>query len=44
MLMISLDANDLEERKIYRVHISGEKTKSEDSDEWAECYTKVKET
>jgi hypothetical protein len=25
MLMISLDANDLEERKIYRVHLSGEK-------------------
>ncbi len=41
--MISLDANDLEERKIYRVHISGEKIKSEDSDEWAECYTKVKD-
>ncbi len=43
MLMISLDANDLKERKIYRVHLSGEELKIEDSDEYAECYTKVKD-
>ena len=43
MLMISLDANDLEKRKIYRVHLSGEKIQHEDGDEWAECYTKVKD-
>lgn len=43
MLMISLDANDLKERKIYRVHLSGEEIKIEDSDEYAECYTKVKD-
>jgi hypothetical protein len=42
MLMISLDANDLEKRKIYRVHLSGEKLQYEDGDQYAECYMKVK--
>ena len=41
--MISLDANDLEKRKIYRVHLSGEKLQHEDGDEWAECYIKEKD-
>jgi hypothetical protein len=42
MLNIGVDVNYLEERKIYRVHLSGEKLQYEDGDQYAECYMKVK--
>lgn len=41
MLKISIDVNGLEERKIYRVYLSGEKLQYEDGDQYAECYTKI---
>ena len=43
MLTISIDVNNLKERKKYKVHISGEKLIHEDGDQYAECYTKVKD-
>ena len=43
MLTISIDVNNLKERKKYKVHISGEKLIHEDGDQYAECYTNVKD-